>query len=366
MKRVFLLPFSLAMHVFLLLAGGCAEPPSSAQMRILWPLPPQQQRLEFVGVYASEEDFSLRTERRKFLDLLLGRSPQDFFRSPFGIVAGGNGKVYVSDRIEGNVKVIDLDRKTFKVFVDASVFSRPHGMDIDDAGNLYVADGKKKKVLVFSPQGRHVSTLGGADVFGYPAYVSIHSRIDRIYVSDAAKHRIAVFDRQGRLLFFIGGPGDKEGQFARPQGLTIDRDGHLFVADMLNARIQVFDADGKFLRAFGEMGTAYWCLEYPRDLEFASDGTLFVADHGKGVLAYTPAGDFLFFTGSEKRTSHPLGFSTPAAIAIDAKDRLYITDQLNERISVWQVLSAGYLRERPVTEEDLTGLRSLMQKAMSH
>lgn len=355
----------LVLQVLVLLAGGCAEPPSSAQMRILWPLPPQQQRLEFVGVYASEEDFSPRTERREFLDLLLGRSPQDFFRSPFGIVADGKGKVYVSDRIEGNVKVIDLDRKIFEVLVDASMFGRPHGVDLDDAGNLYVADGKKKKVLVFSPRGRHVSSVGDADVFGYPAYVSIDSQRNRIYVSDAAKHRIAVFDLQGRSLVFIGEPGDKEGQFARPQGLTIDRDGRLFVADMLNARIQVFDADGKFLRAFGEMGTAYWCLEYPRDLEFASDGTLFVVDHGKGVLAYSPAGEFLFFTGSEKRTSHPLGFSTPAAIAIDAKDRLYITDQMNERISVWQVLSADYLRNRPVTEEDLAGLRSLMQKAMS-
>lgn len=321
--------------------------------------------MEFLGVYASEEDFFPRTERQVFFDLLIDRSPRDFFRSPFGVVAGENGKVYVSDRVEQDVKVIDFNKKTFKVLIDSSRFGRPLGMARDGAGNLYVADGQKKKVLIFSLEGQPVASLGDAGTFASPAYVCVDNQKGRIFVTDAEKHRVAAFDLQGRFMFFFGERGAKDGQFARPQGIALGPDGCLYVADMLNARIQVFDADGRFLRAFGEMGTAYWCLEYPRDLAFASDGTLYVVDHGKGVLAYTPEGKFLFFTGSENRTSHPLGFSTPAAIAIDPADRLYVTDQLNERLSAWQVLSPGYLRDHPVTDEDVERLKALMQKALS-
>jgi len=36
----------------------------------------------------------------------------------------------------------------------------------------------------------------------------------------------------------------------------------------------------------------------------------------------------------------------PKAIYIDASDRIYIVDQLNKRLSVWQYLNADYL---PVT-----------------
>ena len=81
----------------------------------------------------------------------------------------------------------------------------PLGIALDKAGNLYVADGKEKKVLVFSSKGSPLFSFGDEEVFGKPAYVAINDRLGRIYVSDSKEHRIAVFDMQGDHLFFIGG-----------------------------------------------------------------------------------------------------------------------------------------------------------------
>ena len=56
------------------------------------------------------------------------------------------------------------------------------------------------------------------------------------------------------------------GDFARPAGLAVDRDGNLYVADTLNNRIEIFDGDGKFVSTFGKAGDGpgYFCAAQRR------------------------------------------------------------------------------------------------------
>lgn len=342
-------PLNIIFVLFML--AGCIAG-HKQDVRVLWPPPPEKPVLEFIAVYYSQNNFP-KTAGRRFLSRLIGSSPSKFNR-PFGIVSDGMGKVYVSDTQDRVVKVFDFNKKEVSYFTNEPVFDMPLGLALDGSGNLYVADGKKGKVMVFSPGGRAIASFGGKEIFVRPAYIAINNRLGRIYVSDGKMHRIAVFDMRGSLLFFIGGPGRTNGRLAVPQGIAISRDGRLFVADMLNARIQVFDADGNFLYTFGRQGRGYRDFENPRDLAFASDGNLYVVDQRKGLLyTYTPEGRLLLVTGGTKRTSHRLGFSTPASIYIDPYDRIYITDPLNRRFAVWQYLSEYYIRTHPIPEDNM-------------
>lgn len=343
---------SLLNIIFVLsILAGCTAG-QARDARLLWPPPPEKPILEFIAAYYSQDNFP-KTAGQRFLRNLMGSPPSKFNR-PFGIVSDGMGKVYVSDTQDRVVKVFDFNKKDVSYFTGEPVFDMPLGLALDIAGNLFVADGEKGKVLVFSPQGTPLFSLGDKDIFGRPAYIAVNNRLGRIYVSDGRRHRIAVFDMKGSLLFFIGSPGAGKGQFAAPQGIAIDKKDRLFVADMLNARIQVFDAEGNFLYTFGKQGRESTYFENPKDLSFASDGNLYILDHRKALLfTYTPEGKLLLITGGAKRTSSRLGFSTPASIYIDSTDRVYITDQLNRRFSVWQYLSEDYLRNHPITQDEM-------------
>lgn len=362
MLRIFLpLPlyiFAILLAVLVTLPACSTDiQPSTRSARILWPPPPNKPQLEFINTYSSNKDF-----QTSFWEKLLPRE-ELALNAPFGTVSDGKGKVYVSDLRDGNIKIFDFNKKMLSIFSGLKHVEKPLGMAIDEAGNIYVVEGGTKKILVFAPDGTWLRSFGGVSILEKPIYLAINNMLGRIYVSDSNKHRIAVFDRDGKHLFYIGKKGIDNGEFGAPKGLAVDRDGRLFVADMLNARIQVFTADGKFLFAFGKRGNQRWQFESPRDISVASDGTLYILDHFKALmLTYTPEGELLLFTGGDKRTEHPLGFSTPTSVFIDSTDRIYIADQTNNRISVWQFLSTSYLGKNPITQKDLDNIQKSIEK----
>jgi DNA-binding beta-propeller fold protein YncE len=325
------------------LFAACSAP---SYTRVLWPKPPLEPKLEFVGVYGSTADFDYTRYEQFMFDFFGDRTA--LFKMPCGITANSRGDVFVSDQ-EG-IKVVNPGRKTVKKIASVALVGQPLGITIDGSGRLYVPDNKTKTVFVLNGDGGLLGTIGGPQVFGKPAHVAVNERLGMIYVSDSARHRISVFTMEGALLFSFGKAGKGNGEFAFPQGLAVAPDNTLFVADMLNGRIQVFSAQGVFLRAFGQAGINYWEFEAPRDLAFGPDGNLYLVDFRKALLStYTPEGKLLFITGDlKKRTSHPLGLSSPASIYITKEGALYIADLLNHRIARWQILTPDYLRNHPL------------------
>jgi len=76
------------------LLGGCAHP--QPDVRILWPLPPEQPRIEHLGNYQSTDDLP-KDRLKKWLDANLGIVADPVFAEPGGIHAHGD-QVYISGR----------------------------------------------------------------------------------------------------------------------------------------------------------------------------------------------------------------------------------------------------------------------------
>lgn len=335
----------------LLLLGACAPYGAAPDRpRIVWPVAPYQSRIEFIGVYANEKELLPPSELRRFLDVFLRRDTGFNFKRPFGIAVDSTGGVIVSDSLAANLRRFDFREKKVRWFAEGFPFRRPMGLCVDGNDEVYVADGERNEVLVFSSAGKLLRSIGKGRLTN-PSRVVVNSRLGLLYVADGQRHVITVFSSKGDYLFEFGGVGTEPGLFAVPQGMAIDVTGRLFVADMLNARIQVFGPGGEFLYAFGTQGVEYWNFENPRDLCLTKDGLLHILDYRKGLLlGYTPAGEFVYALGSEGvRTAHPLAFSTPSALVEDAEGRLYIVDQLNKRLSVWQLLIEDYLKYKPLS-----------------
>lgn len=331
----------LILFLFMLSVAGCSPPP---RKRWLWPPFPETPRIEWLGTYASQEDFP-QTGGQIFSEKILGKTDPEVFKSPFGIVSDSKGVVYISDPDDANLRVYDMLAQKVEYYTKNPIFSSPAGLAIDAADNLYVADPKAGAVLVFDKDRRPLRTLGSPQDFQVPAFVDIDKTRARIYVSDSRANKILIFDRFGNKSGEIGTQRKKDqGKdyvFSSPQGMAIDKEGKLYVAELLGAKISVFDVEGNFLRSFGERGDSIYQFEAPKDLAFDSDGNLWVVDARRAqIYTYTPEGTLLLATGAAQPSTHPLGFGAPTSIFIAADDSIYITDRFNRRFSVWRYLGS--------------------------
>ena len=132
-------------------------------------------------------------------------------------------------------------------------------MSIGRDGNVWVADTHYYRVLVYSPEGKLLRTIGGTKgdepgEFGLVTDVAQDSQ-GNYYVSEYGEFdRIQKFSPDGKFLLQWGGHGSEPGQFVRPQKMAIDEHDHLWVTDACNHRIQVFDTEGKLLKIWGDGG----------------------------------------------------------------------------------------------------------------
>ncbi|WP_432822993.1 hypothetical protein [Trichloromonas sp.] len=344
--------------LLLWLLVGCSP---QHKIRVLWPAPPEQPRLEWLGLFSTRADFNLGGKKKAFTSFLTG-DEELVFGAPGGVAADARNRVFVSDLQERTVHVLDFDNQSISRLKNFQ-FGRPVGLAVGGDGRVYVADAEKRAIVVFSPQLNPVLTMGDASNLERPAYVAVNDRLGRIYVSDGKNHKIVVFDLAGKHLFSFGGLGNAPGALHAPQGLAFDSKGRLYVADMMNARVQVFNDAGGFLFGFGERGDLQWQFENPKGLAFDHEDHLYVTDARKGAMFICDVeGNVLLITGAGKRTHHPLGYSVPNAVAVSPDDRIYITDLLNRRVTVWQYLNADYLSRHPVTEAEAEELLRLQEQ----
>jgi predicted membrane-bound mannosyltransferase/DNA-binding beta-propeller fold protein YncE len=157
-----------------------------------------------------------------------------------------------------------------------------------------------------------------------------------IYVADSGNHRVQVFDRDGRYLRGWGGFGGEQGQFNEPWGIAVD-DQFVYVADTWNHRIQKFSHNGQFILSFGVSGvpatgeTGAGLFFGPRDIVILRDGTLAVTDTGNHRLQLFDAdGNFrqqIGFLGAQMGQ-----FYEPVSIAIGPDGFIYVADAWNQRV----------------------------------
>lgn len=183
----------------------------------------------------------------------------------------------------------DLDGNLLQSF-GAGMFAWPHGMLVDDEGNVWVADalgfgdqpeGWGHIVVKFSPQGEVLLTLGergragGAPhLLNKPSDVVVAPNGD-IFVADGhdagGSNRIVRFDSGGNFLMEWGSTGTADGEFSDPHALALDSQGRLFVADRANNRIQLFTQDGAHLATWTQFSR-------PSGLFIDDDDTLYAVD----------------------------------------------------------------------------------------
>jgi hypothetical protein len=235
------------------------------------------------------------------------RSVENWARMPEGRTWGSSAGVYVdpsgtsvwvAERCGANSCVgsdlppilrFDMSGRLLKAF-GAGMFVFPHGISVDQDGNVWVTDGlgkdgKGHQVFKFSPEGKVLLTFGkagvagaGLDEFNAPSSVLVAPNGD-IFVGDGhgvvnnqyTNARIVKFNKDGKFIKTWGMKGSAPGDIDIPHALAMDSRGRLFLGDRQNNRIQIFDQNGTFLDQWSQFSR-------PSGIFIDKNDTIYVAD----------------------------------------------------------------------------------------
>lgn len=333
------------------LAGCVAAPPPAPEKKaaaLVFPAPPDAPRFAYERTLYGSADVIVDDGKNDLRRMVTGEGKGSEGLSKPYAVAVHQGRVYVSDSAERFIKVFDFPRgRYYKVGDDEpGRIIKPLGIDVDRAGNLYVADATARDIKIFGPDGKFLRKVGGAKWFDRLSSVTVDPAGKLLYVVDiggvsSQNHRIRVFDPvSGEHLRDIGTRGSEPGQFNLPRDIAIGKDGRLYVVDGGNFRVQVFSADGKYQSSFGAIGKQFGQFARPKEIATDREGNVYIVDSAFGNFQiFNPDGELLMFIGDRSERDGPAKYMLPSGIYVDEDGRIYMVDQWFRKVDVFRPVS---------------------------
>lgn len=321
------------------------------------------------------------------------------FTEPNGIVLDASGNIYISEQGSHRIRLITIADAT--IYTRAgnsgdpsgglsagylnntginSRFNSPVGIDLDAAGNIYVADQLNhsiRKITKFTSvgSGQVVTTFAGeapgpnagtgdykngqgtAARFDVPMDVAVDAN-GNVFVADAFNYCIRKIDASGNVTLIAGTPGVSGYQdgaaatamFELPVAIELENQGSLLVADANNrlvrridlATLQVSTVAGTGTQGGTDGAAASAQFSTPNGLAVDAFGSIFVSDGRSGQAntirkikngqVTTLAGQY-GTSGTTDGTGTAARFESPGHIAFNTtKDVLYVADVYNHTI----------------------------------
>jgi len=316
---------------------------------LVWPPPPDQPRIRYLGQYFGETDLLGKKQvKGGMLERIAGVqiTPEERPRlvKPYGVAVDSKGRVYVADTGQNQVLVFDLEHKKLEFRGDKApaTILLPIGVAVDEQDRLFVSDSKLHQITCFGPKGNVESVFGAGDL-QRPAGLAVDNPLRRLYVADVAGKRIAVFDLDSfKLLRYFAEIKDKDedrtGALSNPNSIAIDPDGLLYVTDAIVPRVVVYDTDGNFVRVWGKRGDGPGMFGRPKGIAIDADGHVYVADAlvNRLQIFSSEGKPLLSFAGNGWG---PGQFMLMAGLAIDNQNRIIAVDQIPPRIEVFRYIT---------------------------
>ena len=225
-------------------------------------------------------------------------------------------------------------------------FNEPWGVAVGPSGQIFVSDTWNHRVERFDSSGRFSGkwgrfgnnpVAGGAPaeepIFYGPRGIS-DGFDGELVVSDTGNKRLLVFSPDGGLLRTIGSGGGGPEQWNEPVGIAPDQNGTLLVADTWNRRVKRLD------RRYAAI--ANWRVPDWRS-ESVSDKPFVAADDNGMVYAGDPAGGRVWIFAPSGRLEGTLilpalatGKPRPLGMVVDgAAGEFLVVDQTGGRVLVY-------------------------------
>ena len=260
--------------------------------------------------------------------------------------------------------IFKFDRNTGEILanIGAGVFVTPHGIGVDEEGNVWATDfsqneagTKGHQVHKFSPDGELLMSLGVAGQPGSaPGQLNQPTDVivapdGTIFVSDGhggqglvteeditaalaegLTGRIVKFSPEGEYLMEWGQIGVDHGQFRTPHSMAFDAQGRLWVADRGNHRLEIFDQNGNYLESRYIYGRISDIFITEDQMVYAVDSESHPYRHinwRNGVRIGPVDGDYLVgYIPPWESASRPQNGVAGEGVAVDADGNVFIAE----------------------------------------
>ena len=182
------------------------------------------------------------------------------FALPTDVAVAPDGSFYVSDGY-GNSRVVKFSKDGSFLFEwgkngpdhklnkgdKEGEFNIPHGIDLDQNGNVYVADRENNRIQKFDAKGNFIKVWQN-QISQQLFSVAIDHKNDRLFGIDymavndtiAKGSDIFIFDLDLNLQLQFGRTGFYDGPITNYHDIVIDEEGSIYVGDILGNKIQKF------------------------------------------------------------------------------------------------------------------------------
>jgi DNA-binding beta-propeller fold protein YncE len=208
------------------------------------------------------------------------------FNSAHGMAFDNRGLLWVCNARDGsggdgNVQIINTATDKTEIFVSETEFDNPNDVVFDKQNNAYIVEVNSQKIKVFSQDGNtsirtiDMSTMLGGNIYRIRGLVMDDN--ENLYVT-AEKFGglgscIVMMDKTGNFIREIGAA-----YLVRPFGVKISPEGYLAVADVNEHVVFFYDTLGNFITSIGYYGDRNQHFDRPRGINFDSKGNLYVCD----------------------------------------------------------------------------------------
>jgi DNA-binding beta-propeller fold protein YncE len=226
----------------------------------------------------------------------------------------------------------------------------PQAVAVGPDGNVYVTDQGSHLIQKFTPAGQWLADIGNAGT--RPGELTAIGAIavtgdDQVVVADGGSNRVVRFNGvTGELIGSWGGPGTDLGKFhfgagggndAAAGGGLAASGSTLYIVDTGNDRVLRYQSDGSSGTEIVPPGT----LQNPRGVAVRGTRMLVADDQHHRVAAFDTGGHLLASIGSGQGAG-PGQLNFPYGVAIDAQGRVFVADDMNQRIVRYSTPATKY------------------------
>jgi len=213
----------------------------------------------------------------------------------------------------------------------------PGAMDLDESGNLYVADARGGLVHQFSPYGDLVQSF---DLQTSGRGLAVTPDGTRLYVS-RAESVVIVDALEGRVIGSLVGAEAGGPEFGAAGEIVLDAVGNVFVADTGKMLVKIYDDSGQYQNGFGGIGPNAGQFTQISGMALSPSGQLVVADssveNGKVQVFDINADLSVSLSASYSKVAANFGLTPmnkPSGLDFDAQGRGYFLDFMTATVRV--------------------------------
>ncbi len=282
------------------------------------------------------KSFSAETVKFKYVQSIYFDEKGGNIKQPEGVACNEKSFLIVGDTGNDRLLRYSYENRDLKPGAEIKVpeLSNPIRIQINSKGEIFVLDGKKRRILRLAPGGEFKDYLDPGGISSPSTFVPRSLKIDMndlIYILDIFGGRVIVLNPDGKFQKQIPFPPNY-GFFS---DLAVDPRGNILLVDCIKAMIFLAAKDSNSFSPLTK--SLRENLNFPTSLTTDKKGTIYVVDEdGSGIVILGQDGSFLGRQLSMGWNEGLLYY--PTQMCLNEKGEVFIADRGNSRVQIFTLV----------------------------